>query len=302
MGTTGGFEFYLQNRGSGDARATGAAVQQFLAKARQRPELAGISTTYTAATQQLFVDLDRSKAEALGVTVSEAFATMQAFFGSQIAGQFSAFSRVWWVILQADANYRMQPVGFRQGVRALEERRQRAAVGADDDALRGVAEARDALQRLSGREDHRQPGAGLQLGTGDRGDGGRRARAARRLLLRVVGTGAAGEGIGQHVELGVRVRADPRVPPARRAVREMDAADRGGAHDSDLRAGRAAAHLARRARERRLLPGRPRHAGRAFPPRTRSSSARSRSSTSAKACRRATQRSPPRARGCGRSS
>src|SRR5207244_11261101 len=39
MGTTGGFEFYLQNRGSGDARATGAAAQQFLAKARQRPVL-----------------------------------------------------------------------------------------------------------------------------------------------------------------------------------------------------------------------------------------------------------------------
>jgi multidrug efflux pump len=112
MGTTGGFEFYLQNRGSGDARATGVAVQQFLAKAQQRPELAGISTTYTAATQQLFVDLDRSKAEALGVPVSDAFATMQAFFGSQIAGQFSAFSRVWWVILQADANYRMQPSDF----------------------------------------------------------------------------------------------------------------------------------------------------------------------------------------------
>ena len=112
MGTTGGFEFYLQNRGAGDTRATGAAVQTFLEKARQRPELVGVSTTFTAATQQLFVDLDRSKAEALGVTVSDAFSTMQAFFGSQIAGQFSQFSRVWWVILQADANYRMQPSDF----------------------------------------------------------------------------------------------------------------------------------------------------------------------------------------------
>jgi multidrug efflux pump len=87
-------------------------VAQFLENARKRPELVGVSTTYTAATQQLFVDLDRSKAEALGVPVSEAFATMQAFFGSQIAGQFSAFSRVWWVILQADARYRMNPSDF----------------------------------------------------------------------------------------------------------------------------------------------------------------------------------------------
>ena len=112
LGTTGGFEFYLQNRGAGDSRATGQAVEAFVAKARQRPELQGVSTTYRAATQQLFVDLDRSRAEALGITVSDAFATMQTFFGSAIAGQFSQFSRVWWVILQADANYRMNPADF----------------------------------------------------------------------------------------------------------------------------------------------------------------------------------------------
>jgi multidrug efflux pump len=112
LGTTGGFEFYLQNRGAGDARATGQAVEAFIARARQRPELQGVSTSYRAATQQLFVDLDRSRAEALGVTVAEAFSTMQTFFGSAIAGQFSQFSRVWWVILQADAAYRMQPSDF----------------------------------------------------------------------------------------------------------------------------------------------------------------------------------------------
>src|SRR4030095_10254871 len=59
MGTTGGFEFYLQSRGAGDARATGAALETFLAKAKQRPELQGVSSTYRPATQQLFVDLDR---------------------------------------------------------------------------------------------------------------------------------------------------------------------------------------------------------------------------------------------------
>ena len=112
LGATGGFEFYVQNRGSGDPRATGRAVEAFVAKARERPELAGVSTTYRAATQQLFVDLDRSKAEVLGVAVADAFQTMQTFFGSQIAGQFSQFSRVWWVVLQADAQYRMKPSDF----------------------------------------------------------------------------------------------------------------------------------------------------------------------------------------------
>ena len=112
LGTTGGFELYLQNRGAGDPRVTGAAVQAFLEKARSRPELAGVSSTFRAASQQLFVNLDRNKAEVLGVPVSDVFQTMQAFFGSQIAGQFSQFSRVWWVILQADADYRAKPDDF----------------------------------------------------------------------------------------------------------------------------------------------------------------------------------------------
>jgi multidrug efflux pump len=112
LGTTGGFEFYLQNRGAGDPRATDQALQAYLAKARQRPELAGITTTFRASTQQLFVDLDRNRAEVLGVPVQEAFQTMQSFFGSSIAGQFSQFSRVWWVVLQADADYRAKPDDF----------------------------------------------------------------------------------------------------------------------------------------------------------------------------------------------
>ena len=112
LGTTGGFEMYLQNRGSGDLKATSQAVQAFVAAARQRPELAGVNTTYKGSTQQLFVDLDRSKAEVLGVSVQDAFQTMQSFFGSSIAGQFSQFSRVWWVVLQADAQYRIKPGDF----------------------------------------------------------------------------------------------------------------------------------------------------------------------------------------------
>jgi multidrug efflux pump len=112
LGTTGGFEFYIQNRGAGDTRATAQAVQAFLAAARQRPELAGLNTTFRASTQQLFVDLDRNKAEVLGVPVQDVFQAMQSFFGSAVAGQFSQFSRVWWVVLQADANYRMNPEDF----------------------------------------------------------------------------------------------------------------------------------------------------------------------------------------------
>jgi multidrug efflux pump len=112
LGTTGGFEFYVQNRGAGGVRATEQAVQATLKAAAARPELAGVRTTFRGATQQLLVDLDRAKAEVLGVSVQDAFQTMQSFFGSQVVGQFSQSSRVWWVVLQADARYRMDPQDF----------------------------------------------------------------------------------------------------------------------------------------------------------------------------------------------
>ena len=112
LGTTGGFEFYIQNRGTGDPRQTDDVMKAFLAKARQRPELQGVSTTFRANSQQMFVDLDRNKAEVLGVHVGDVFQAMQAYFGSQVAGQFSQFSRVWFVIVQADAQYRANPEDF----------------------------------------------------------------------------------------------------------------------------------------------------------------------------------------------
>ena len=44
--------------------------------------------------------------------VGDVFQAIQAFFGSQVAGQFSQFSRVWFVIVQADADYRASPENF----------------------------------------------------------------------------------------------------------------------------------------------------------------------------------------------
>ncbi len=113
LGTTGGFEFYLQNRGTGDTQTTQQVLNEFLQKARQRPELQGVNSTFKAYTQQLFVDLDRSKAEILDVPVADVFQAMQALFGSQIVGQFSQFSRIWWVVMQADAEYRAEPDDFK---------------------------------------------------------------------------------------------------------------------------------------------------------------------------------------------
>jgi multidrug efflux pump len=109
IGTTGGFEFWIEDTGDGDPTRLDTVMQDFLAKARERPELTGLATTYRANTQQLRVDVDRDKAMLLGVPIQDVYSAIQAQFGSLTASQFNQFSRVWWVVLQSDAQFRQTP-------------------------------------------------------------------------------------------------------------------------------------------------------------------------------------------------
>jgi multidrug efflux pump len=109
IGTTGGFEFWIQDRGGGDPARLDQITQQFLARARERPELAGLNTTFRANTLQLRAEVDREKTTLLGVPISDVYSTIQAQFGSLTASQYNQFSRVWWVVLQSDPKYRQTP-------------------------------------------------------------------------------------------------------------------------------------------------------------------------------------------------
>jgi multidrug efflux pump len=109
IGTTGGFEFWIQDTGAGDPARLDAVTKDFVAKARARPELASLTSTFRANTQQLRAIVDRDKATLLGVQVEDVYSAIQAQFGSLTASQYNQFSRVWWVIVQSDARYRQQP-------------------------------------------------------------------------------------------------------------------------------------------------------------------------------------------------
>ena len=109
IGTTGGFEFWVQDTGGGDPARLDQLTQQFLGKARERPELAGLNTTFRANTVQLRAEVDREKATLLGVPISDVYSAIQAQFGSLTASQYNEFSRVWWVVLQSDPRYRQSP-------------------------------------------------------------------------------------------------------------------------------------------------------------------------------------------------
>jgi len=109
LGTTAGFEFWIQNRGSGDMARMDAVTKEFIAKAKKQPELQGVSTMLNANYPQLRVDVDVEKSESLGVPVEDVYNTLQILFGSSYVSQFSKYSRLWQVIIQAEPEYRSKP-------------------------------------------------------------------------------------------------------------------------------------------------------------------------------------------------
>jgi multidrug efflux pump len=109
IGTTGGFEFWIQDTAAGESSRLDALTREFLVKARMRPELAGLSSTFRATTQQLRIEVDREKSSLLGVSVKDVYSAVQAQFGSLTVSQFNEYSRVWWVILQSEPAYRQNP-------------------------------------------------------------------------------------------------------------------------------------------------------------------------------------------------
>jgi multidrug efflux pump len=109
LGTTGGTEMWIQSKGDATTDQLAGVVNDFIAKAKQRPELSRVTSTFNASSQQLLVNVDRDQAETLGVPIQEVYSSMQTMFGSLYVSQFNHSSRLWQVILQAEPQYRLKP-------------------------------------------------------------------------------------------------------------------------------------------------------------------------------------------------
>jgi len=109
LGTAGGFEFYIQNRGDGGAKRLSEVTQQFLARANGDPQLAFTQTLWRATVPQLSVDVDREKAKTLGVPVSDVYNTLAATLGNYYVNDFNKYGRAWQVLMSAEPGYRRRP-------------------------------------------------------------------------------------------------------------------------------------------------------------------------------------------------
>jgi hydrophobe/amphiphile efflux-1 (HAE1) family protein len=109
LGSAGGFKVLIQDRASAGLNALQGAADGLAMAGLQEPRLAGMFSSFRAATPQMFVDIDRDKCKSMGIPLNEVFLTLQVCLGGYYTNDFNEFGRSWQVNLQADPQFRLTP-------------------------------------------------------------------------------------------------------------------------------------------------------------------------------------------------
>jgi len=109
LGTSGGFEFMLEDRGNGDVRALADASDALMAAASKEPALGQIANTFRVSVPGYKVDLNNDKTQALGIPPTEVYDSLQTLLGGLYINDFNRFGRTWRVVMQAEPEFRYRP-------------------------------------------------------------------------------------------------------------------------------------------------------------------------------------------------
>jgi len=106
VGTSGGFQFVLEDRAGRDVQFLSDNLTRFMAAARKRPEIGTLSTTFLPSVPQQFVEVDQAKVLKQGVAINDVYQAIQTFMGGLFINYFNDFGRTWQVYVEAEASYR----------------------------------------------------------------------------------------------------------------------------------------------------------------------------------------------------
>ncbi|HEV2007424.1 MAG TPA: efflux RND transporter permease subunit, partial [Burkholderiales bacterium] len=109
LGTTGGFEFILQDRGGGDVTQFSQTLQNFLGEARIRPELGFVFANFDDRVPQIEYEVDRDKVKTYGISLNDVFFALQTFLGGYYVNDFNLYGRTFRVQAQAEGYARAYP-------------------------------------------------------------------------------------------------------------------------------------------------------------------------------------------------
>jgi HAE1 family hydrophobic/amphiphilic exporter-1 len=106
VGSSGGITFMLEDRDARGVEFLSEQTRRFLKAARERPELARVSTTALFDVPQIYAEVNREMALKLNVPLAGVYQTMQAYMGGIFVNYFNRFGRVWQVYVQAEGSFR----------------------------------------------------------------------------------------------------------------------------------------------------------------------------------------------------
>ncbi|MGB6158819.1 MAG: multidrug efflux RND transporter permease subunit [Acidobacteriaceae bacterium] len=114
VGTFGGFQFKLEDRGSNTLTDLDITAHKLVAMGSQRKDLTGLFTSFTSNDPQVLVRIDREKAKALGVPFGQISDALQVYMGSEYVNNFDFNNRSYRVYVQAAQQFRENAADIRQ--------------------------------------------------------------------------------------------------------------------------------------------------------------------------------------------
>ncbi|SMC51427.1 efflux RND transporter permease subunit [Pedobacter nyackensis] len=106
FGTSGGFEFQLQDKTGGDINKFNTIGNEFLAALSKRPEIQYASTSFNPNFPQYQIDVNVATVKQAGLSVSDVLGVLQGYYGGVYASNFNKYGKQYRVMYQADAPYR----------------------------------------------------------------------------------------------------------------------------------------------------------------------------------------------------
>lgn len=109
LGRSGGLSFYLQSRETDDPLIVQQVAESFRDRLLSDPSIASSRAMLQADAPQLYLTIDEAKALAMGVPIADIYNTLAYFMGGKYINDFTRIGKIYRVIIQADAPYRMTP-------------------------------------------------------------------------------------------------------------------------------------------------------------------------------------------------
>ncbi|WEK20312.1 MAG: efflux RND transporter permease subunit [Candidatus Pedobacter colombiensis] len=106
FGTSGGFEFQLQDKTGGDINKFNTIGNEFLAALSKRKEIQYASTSFNPNFPQYQIDVNVATVKQAGLSVSDVLGVLQGYYGGVYASNFNKYGKQYRVMYQADAPYR----------------------------------------------------------------------------------------------------------------------------------------------------------------------------------------------------